>query len=307
MNNSSNRFMKFTVGSDDKKTVRKFLVHHKFSSSQLHNLKNKGGLIYVNHKQRHFDFKLKDGDKILIVMSNEEPSDLITPMKGAVDVIYEDSYLLVINKPPGIASLPAKARDGKTMANLVKAYLIDKKENSSIHLVTRLDRNTSGLMVFAKTSYSHSLLDQILHTDKFQKFYLAMVYGHVEPEAGLIDLPIGIDPKAFYMRNIDHQTGKESRTLYETVEKYPQASLLRLKLLTGRTHQIRVHLTAIGHPIIGDDMYSKKVDPRMPRQALHCYRLNIVHPVTKELLKLEAPLPDDMVMLDSVLRGEKNG
>jgi len=307
MNNSSNRFMKFTVGSDDKKTVRKFLVHHKFSSSQLHNLKNKGGLIYVNHKQRHFDFKLKDGDKILIVMSNEEPSDLITPMKGAVDVIYEDSYLLVINKPPGIASLPAKARDGKTMANIVKAYLIDKKENSSIHLVTRLDRNTSGLMVFAKTSYSHSLLDQILHTDKFQKFYLAMVYGHVEPEAGLINLPIGIDPKAFYMRNIDHQTGKESRTLYETVEKYPQASLLRLKLLTGRTHQIRVHLTAIGHPIIGDDMYSKKVDPRMPRQALHCYRLNIVHPVTKELLKLEAPLPDDMVMLDSVLRGEKNG
>jgi len=299
--------MKFTVGSDDKKTVRKFLVHHKFSSSQLHNLKNKGGLIYVNHKQRHFDFKLKDGDKVLIVMSNEEPSDLITPMKGAVDVIYEDSYLLVINKPPGIASLPAKARDGKTMANLVKAYLIDKKENSSIHLVTRLDRNTSGLMVFAKTSYSHSLLDQILHTDKFQKFYLAMVYGHVEPESGLIDLPIGIDPKAFYMRNIDHQTGKESRTLYETVEKYPQASLLRLKLLTGRTHQIRVHLTAIGHPIIGDDMYSKKVDPRMPRQALHCYRLNIVHPVTKELLKLEAPLPDDMVMLDSVLRGEKNG
>lgn len=299
--------MKFTVGSDDKKTVRKFLVHHKFSSSQLHNLKNKGGLIYVNHKQRYFDFKLKDGDKILIVMSNEEPSDLITPMKGAVDVIYEDSYLLVINKPPGIASLPAKARDGKTMANLVKAYLIDKKENSSIHLVTRLDRNTSGLMVFAKTSYSHSLLDQILHTDKFQKFYLAMVYGHVEPEAGLIDLPIGIDPKAFYMRNIDYQTGKESRTLYETVEKYPQASLLRLKLLTGRTHQIRVHLTAIGHPIIGDDMYSKKVDPRMPRQALHCYRLNIVHPVTKELLKLEAPLPDDMVMLDSVLRGEKNG
>ena len=80
-----------------------------------------------------------------------------------------------------------------------------------------------------------------------------------------------------------------------------------MKLLTGRTHQIRVHLTAIGHPIIGDDMYSKKVDPRMPRQALHCYRLNIVHPVTKELLKLEAPLPDDMVMLDSVLRGEKNG
>lgn len=305
--NKNNRFLKFTIDSNDKKTVRKFLVQHKFSSSQLHNLKNKGGLVFVNHKQRHFDFKLKDGDNLLVVLNVEEPSDLIVPMPGKIDVIYEDSYLLVVNKSAGIASLPAKAKDSQTMANLVKAYLIAKKENSSIHLVTRLDRNTSGLMVFAKTSYSHSLLDQILHTEDFQKFYLAMVYGQVEPSKGLIDLPIGIDPRAFYMRNIDHQQGKDSKTLYETVKRYPCASLLKLKLLTGRTHQIRVHLTAIGHPIIGDDMYSKKIDERMPRQALHCYRLNIVHPVTKRLLKLKAPLPQDMVMLDSVLRGEKNG
>jgi len=136
---------------------------------------------------------------------------------------------------------------------------------------------------------------------------LAMVYGQVKPESGLINLPIGIDPAAFYMRIIDHETGKESQTLYETVENYANGSLLKLKLLTGRTHQIRVHLTAIGHPIIGDDMYSRKIDSRMPRQALHCYRLNIVHPVTKVLLKLEAPLPEDMVMLKNVLRGEKNG
>lgn len=305
--NKSNRILKFTIGDNDKKNVRKFLVQHKFSSSQLHNLKNKGGLIFVNHKQRHFDFRLKNGDEILIILNSEEPSDLIAPMSGPVDVIYEDSYILVVNKPPGIASLPAKARSGKTMANVVKGYLIAKKENPTIHLVTRLDRNTSGLMVFAKTSYAHSLLDQILHSEDFQKFYLAMTYGQVMPESGLIDLPIGIDPDAFYMRNIDYQKGKPSRTIYETVEKFSDASLLKLKLLTGRTHQIRVHLTAIGHPIIGDDMYSGKVDKRINRQALHCYRLNIVHPVTKKLLKLRAPLPKDMVMLKSVLRGEKNG
>lgn len=305
--NNNNRYLKFTIGTDDKKVIRKFLVQHKFSSSQLHNLKNKGGLIFVNHKQRHFDYKMRTGDSMLIVMSLEEPSDLIKPMKGAIDVVFEDEYLLVVNKPPGIASLPAKALDSKTMANLVKNYLIEKKENSSIHLVTRLDRNTSGLMVFAKTSYSHSLLDQILHTEDFQKYYLALVYGQVQPDHGLIDLPIGIDKKAFYMRAIDHDSGKESRTLYQTVEKYSEASLLKLKLLTGRTHQIRVHLTAIGHPIIGDDMYSKKIDSRMKRQALHCFELKIIHPVTKELLKLEAPLPKDMVMLKSVLRGESNG
>jgi len=302
-----NRFLKFTIGEDDKKIIRKFLVHNKFSSSQLHNLKNKGGLIFVNHKQRHFDFKMKNGDNLLIVLNEEEPSDMIKPMKGSLNIVYEDSYLLVVNKPPGIASLPAKAKDGKTLANIVKAYLISKKENSSIHLVTRLDRNTSGLMVFAKTSYSHSLLDQILHTEKFQKYYLAMVYGQVNPPSGEIDLPIGIDSKLFYKRVISQEKGKPSQTLYETVETFSNASLLRLKLLTGRTHQIRVHLSAIGHPIIGDDMYSGKIDTRMSRQALHCYQLNIVHPVTKVLLKLKAPLPTDMVMLKSVLRGEKNG
>ncbi|PMD73284.1 RluA family pseudouridine synthase [Companilactobacillus nuruki] len=305
--NKNNRILKFTIGENDKKIIRKFLVQHKFSSSQLHNMKNKGGLIYVNHKQRHFNFKMKIGDQMLIILNTEEPSDLIEPMKGKIDVVYEDSYLLVVNKPPGIASLPAKAKDSQTMANLVKAYLIEKNENSSIHLVTRLDRNTSGLMVFAKTSYAHSLLDQILHTEDFQKYYLAMVYGQIDPKEGLIDLPIGIDPIAFYMRNIDHDNGKPSKTIYETLETYPNASLLKLKLLTGRTHQIRVHVNAIGHPIIGDDMYSGKVDTRMNRQALHCYQLNIVHPVTKELLKLQAPLPEDMVMLMGVLRGEKNG
>lgn len=295
------------INHHDKKTIRKFLVQHKFSSSQLHNLKNKGGQIFVNHKQRHFNFQLHDGDEMLIVLNSEEPSDLIKPMTGPVDIIFEDDYLLVVNKPPGIASLPAKARDSKTMANLVKAYLISKKENSTIHLVTRLDRDTSGLMVFAKTSYAHSLLDQILHTENFQKFYLAMIYGHVEPKEGLIDLPIGIDPKAFYKRAIDHRTGKNSQTIYKTVEDYATGSLLELKLLTGRTHQIRVHLSAIGHPIIGDDMYSQKIDPRINRQALHCYNLQIVHPVTKELLNLKAPLPQDMVILKSVLRGERNG
>lgn len=291
------------INRHDKKTVRKFLIQHKFSSSQLHNMKNKGGRIFVNHKQRHFNFQLHNGDEILIVLNSEEPSDLISPMTGAVDVIFEDDYLLIVNKPPGIASLPAKARDSKTMANLVKGYLISKKENSTIHLVTRLDRDTSGLMVFAKTSYAHSLLDQILHTENFQKFYLAMIYGQVQPQEGLIDLPIGIDPEAFYKRAIDHQVGKKSQTIYKTIEDYPTGSLLELKLLTGRTHQIRVHLSAIGHPIIGDDMYSGRIDPRIKRQALHCYNLKIVHPITKDLLNLKAPLPEDMVILKSMLKG----
>ncbi|MFC6324232.1 RluA family pseudouridine synthase [Companilactobacillus baiquanensis] len=299
----NNRFLKFIIQKTDKKILRKFLIQHNFSSSQLHNLKNKGGKIYVNHKQRHFNFKMEIGDTLLVVLNDEEPSDLIEPMKGDLDVIFEDKYLLVVNKQPGIASLPAKARTSKTVANMVKYYLQEKHENSSIHLVTRLDRDTSGLMVFAKNSYTHSLLDQILHSNDFQKFYLAIVYGKVTPSKGLIDLPIGIDPEAFYLRTIDYKLGKESRTVYETIENYEKDSMLKLKLLTGRTHQIRVHLSAIGHPIIGDEMYSLKKDPRINRQALHCYQLQIVHPVTKKLLKLTAPIPPDMVLLRSVLKG----
>lgn len=299
----NNRFLKFVIQETDKKILRKFLIQHNFSSSQLHNLKNKGGQIYINHKQRHFNFKMQTGDTLLVVLNNEQPSDLIEPMEGQLDVIYEDKYLLVVNKPPGLASLPAKARSSRTMANVVKYYLQSKKENSSIHLVTRLDRDTSGLMVFAKNSYTHSLLDQILHSDDFKKYYLALVYGKVQPQNGLIDLPIGIDPKAFYLRSIDYKLGKESRTIYKTVENYENDSMLKLKLLTGRTHQIRVHLSAIGHPIIGDEMYSLKKDPRINRQALHCYQLQIIHPVTKKLLKLTAPIPEDMVLLRSALKG----
>ncbi|WP_125587745.1 RluA family pseudouridine synthase [Companilactobacillus jidongensis] len=300
---NNNRYLKFTIKDTDKKILRKFLEHQHFSSSQLHNLKNKGGQIFVNHKQRHFDFKMKTDDSLLVVLNDEQPSTLIEPMAGEVDVIYEDEYLLVVNKPPGIASLPAKARTSKTMANVVKYYLEAKHENSSIHLVTRLDRDTSGLMVFAKNSYTHSLLDQILHTDGFKKYYLALIDGQMEPASGLIDLPIGIDPKAYYLRVIDWQKGKDSQTMYKTVERFKTASLLRLKLLTGRTHQIRVHLSATGHPIIGDEMYSHRKDNRIDRQALHCYELDIIHPITKCLLKLKAPIPQDMVLLRGMLKG----
>ncbi|WP_125771382.1 RluA family pseudouridine synthase [Companilactobacillus furfuricola] len=300
---TSKRFLKFVIGQDDKKIIRKFLTHQRFSSSQLHNLKNKGGLIFVNHKQRHFNFKMKSGDHLLIVMSEEKPSDLIKPMPGKLDVIFEDEYMLVINKPPGIASLPAKARTSKTMANVVKAYLQNKHENGTIHLVTRLDRDTSGLMVFAKNSYAHSMLDQILHSDKFEKFYLAIIQGQLTPRFGKVDLPIGIDKTAFYLRAIDFENGKPSQTLYWTEEIFPKASIVRLKLLTGRTHQIRVHMKAIGHPIVGDYNYTQRVDPLIDRQALHCAELKIFHPITQQQLDLIAPLPADMTELCQKLRG----
>lgn len=279
------------------------MTQKKFSSSQLHNLKNKAGMIFVNHKKRHFDFKMKTGDEILIVMGEEIPSDLIAPMPGDLDVIFEDEYLLVVNKPPGIASLPAKARTSKTVANIAKYYLQQNGGNSTIHLVTRLDRDTSGLMVFAKNSYAHSMLDQILHSDHFQKYYLAIVYGKMNQNQGLIDLPIGIDKDEFYKRTIDHQAGKESQTLYSIVETFDNATLIRLKLLTGRTHQIRVHMKAVGHPIVGDYMYTNKVEPMIGRQALHCAELKIIHPVTNQQLDLIAPLPKDMTELCQKLRG----
>ncbi|WP_099974408.1 RluA family pseudouridine synthase [Lactobacillus terrae] len=297
------RIFKYIVQDNDPKNIRKFLSHKNFSESQLHKIRNKDGRVYVNKKERHLNFAIKSGDVLSVVMSSEIGSDLIVPIHADLDVIYEDQYLLIINKKPGIASLPSKNRESYTVANIVKYYLQENHQDDSIHLVTRLDRNTSGLMVFAKDSYTHSRLDQILHSDKFQKYYYAIVYGVMNPLSGVINKPIGIDPDYYYRRCIDAENGKESKTAYRTIKDYGEYSLIELQLYTGRTHQIRVHTSSVGHPIIGDNMYSGKKDELIDRQALHCAKLKIFHPMKDIWLELEAPMPYDMQRVLNELGG----
>ncbi|WP_155286243.1 RluA family pseudouridine synthase [Lacticaseibacillus zhaodongensis] len=276
--------------------LQHFMLTQGFSSAQLTRLKFHGGSVYVNHKQRKTTFMLHDGDIVRVIMAPEVPADAVVATPGAIDIIYEDRDLLIVNKPAGTASIPAANKQPDSMANLVKAYLQRSgAESTAIHVVTRLDRDTSGLMIFAKHSFAHTLLDRQLHTADMDKQYLALSSGPVPMAAhGWIILRLGLSD-GFYMRRAVVPQGKISVTEYATLAQRGRYALSRVYLHTGRTHQIRVHFAAIGRPLLGDTLYGGELPTG--RQALHCSDLTVRQPFTGELLHLHAPLPADMQAL----------
>ncbi len=269
--------------------------------AQLTRLKYHGGAIYVNHKQRKTAFTIRRGDVVRVVMAPEIPADAVVATPGPVDIVYEDRDLLVVNKPAGTASIPAANRADDSMANFVKYYLQQSgAESTSIHVVTRLDRDTSGLMIFAKHSFAHTLMDRQLHTRTLDKQYLAVSSGRVPlMKHGWIVLPLGLSDD-FYMRRAVVPNGKKSVTEYETLAQRGNYALTRVFLHTGRTHQIRVHFASIGRPLVGDSLYGGEM--LLGRQALHCSDLYIQHPFTGEKLHLHAPLTRDMQALVTKLQ-----
>ncbi|WP_270768531.1 RluA family pseudouridine synthase [Lacticaseibacillus rhamnosus] len=278
-----------------------FLKQQGFSRAQLKKLRYQGGFIFVNKRQRHTAYSLRNGDRILVQTAPEQAAASVVPYEHEFPICYEDDDYLVVNKPAGVASIPAVGRRNDSMANMVKAYLIKTHaESQAVHVVTRLDRDTSGLMVFAKHSLAHSLLDRQLHSENFLKQYLALVRSKSLLSAhGWIILPIGVST-GFYMRRVVSETGKPSVTEYQTLAQNSHAAAVLVTLHTGRTHQIRVHFAAIGHPLFGDDLYNRQADD-FKRQALHCAHLRFWQPLQKQWLDLHAPLPTDMAKLSDHL------
>ncbi|WP_461226927.1 RluA family pseudouridine synthase [Lacticaseibacillus suihuaensis] len=277
-----------------------FLKAQGLSSIQLKRMKYRKGYVFVNHRQRTTDFRLRPGDVVLVQLAPEVPVDTVVPTPGTLDIVYEDPYLLVVNKPAGVASIPDAAKGNDSMANFVKAYLATSgAESTAIHVVTRLDRDTSGLMLFAKHGFVHSLLDRQLHSRDLVKRYLAFVQGAALAPHGWLVLPIG-RTQEFYMKRGVVLGGKPSVTEYRRLARSGQASLVLVTLHTGRTHQIRVHFAAIGHPLFGDDLYGGS-QRLIGRQALHCATLDLWHPVLHTKLHLTAALPSDMVSLGDKL------
>lgn len=281
--------------------LQKFLIQEGLSMAQLTRLKYHGGAIYVNHKQRKTAFTIRRGDVVRVVMAPEIPADAVVATPGPVDIVYEDRDLLVVNKPAGTASIPAANRADDSMANFVKYYLQQSgAESTSIHVVTRLDRDTSGLMIFAKHSFAHTLMDRQLHTRTLDKQYIAVSSGRVPlMKHGWIVLPLGLSDD-FYMRRAVVPNGKKSVTEYETLAQRGNYALTRVFLHTGRTHQIRVHFASIGRPLVGDSLYGGEM--LLGRQALHCSDLYIQHPFTGAKLHLHAPLTRDMQALVTKLQ-----
>ena len=212
--------------------------------------------------------------------------------------------MLILNKPAGLAVHQSTRDPGEcTLENALSAYL---PQGDYVHPVSRLDRGTTGIMTVAKSGYVHDLLRRMLHSEDFRREYLGLARGLVEPESGMILLPIGFSPGSNYKRAV-REGGQASVTEYSTVRRCGGCTLLRLIPRTGRTHQLRVHMAAIGFPLLGDWLYGEQ-DAAIVRPALHSYALWLKHPLTGEVLHLTAELPEDMEarMRAELQFGEKN-
>lgn len=247
--------------------------------------------IKVNRKTVKLDYILREGDHLSISLISEETQN-ITPEDIPIHIVYEDDAILILNKEPYMVVHPTKTHLGGTLSNAVMHHYQSKGERTIIRLISRLDMNTSGLIILAKNQFVHSRISQNMQDDQYDKYYVAMVKGDFPDSLSLIDLPIYRDGPGAFNRIVDER-GQESRTEVTVLERKNGYTLLLLKLLTGRTHQIRVHLSHMGYPIIGDELYGGEL-LHMKRQALHAVSLSFVHPVTGERMDVFADLLEDM-------------
>jgi 23S rRNA pseudouridine1911/1915/1917 synthase len=250
----------------------------------------------VNGKEVKLNYKLKEED-IIEVTVNAEESQNIEGEDLNIKVIYEDDDLLIVDKPPFMVVHPTKSHPRGTLANGVIHHFRSNNDNSIVRLVSRLDRDTSGLIMIAKNQFSHMNLAKSMEKNLIKKSYLAVIHGNPENQEGTIDLPIG-RPTDETIKRAVLENGQRSITHYKIKESYNEGALVELLLETGRTHQIRVHLSYVGCPIYGEQLYSDFNDEELiSRQALHAYALSLPHPRSGEILNFESDLPEDMIKL----------
>ena len=266
----------------------------RISGSFLTRLKWRPGAILLNGQPATVAALVRAGDTVTADVS-DLPGDNphIRPVDYPLDILWEDQDLLILNKPAGIAIHPAAlTEETVTVAGAVCRYL----GQGSFHCVNRLDRGTTGVMAVAKTGYVHRLCMEQLHSGDFRRTYLAVCRGCPDPAAGSIDLPIGRQADSLLQRRIDPQ-GAPAHTDYEVLETQNGLSLLRLVPQTGRTHQLRLHMSAVGHPLVGDWLYGTEDKSLLSRPALHSYAVHLRHPITGQELDVTAPIPEDMLRL----------
>lgn len=276
--------------------LKEFLKQKLNFSSRFVRSAARDGRININNKKTFLSSKLKTGDIVEIILNKEE-SQNITPQKMDINIAYEDNDIIVVNKSPGMVVHPTKRYTENTLANGLLYYFQQTGQNCIVRLVSRLDMDTSGLIIIAKNQFSHSMLAKEMEGDSFEKSYLALVHGHMDEKEGKIDLPIYRPGEGSLQRVVDER-GQRSVTHYSVVESFKECEILKLTLETGRTHQIRVHLSHLGHPIYGDLLYNEFDDKDLiGRQALHAYRLAFKHPTSGEIITLETDLPEDIKSL----------
>jgi len=278
------------------------------SRSQVQRLIREGAVL-VNGEPSRASHIPAPGDLIRV----EAPDPQITtpaPEAIPLTVVYEDAYLLVLDKPPGLVVHPASGHHSGTVVNALLAHRpdiaaadLDPQRPGIVH---RLDRDTSGLLVVATTREVQAALQAACRGREVEKEYVALVHGRVEPEAAAIEAPIGRDPHNRQRMAVVPEGGRYALTRYQVLEYLPDSTLLTLRPATGRTHQIRVHLASIGHPVVGDRTYGpRRGQPQAPRQLLHASALRFTHPVTQQPVVIESPLPPDLQRVLERLRARR--
>lgn len=285
-------FLEYKVINNNYKNINQILKQEfKLSARLMHKvIINK--LVLLNNKQIDTRSSINIGDNVKIDLNYEEENDNIVPVKMNLDILYEDDCLLIINKPAGIAVHPSILHFEDSLSNGIRFYFDSIGLKKKIRPVNRLDLDTSGIIVFAKNEFVQECLIRQMNNNIFKKEYIAIVTGHLKEKSGVINLPIARKENSIIERCISEK-GQNAITKYEVIKELDSISVVKCFLETGRTHQIRVHFMAIGHPLIGDSLYGSK-SSLINRQALHCYSISFVHPITKEVLNITCNLPKDM-------------
>lgn len=275
------------------KKIKDFLKNDLgLSKRSIISLKKNMG-IRINEIPIYVDYILKQGDRLELLCKEELHQDIV-PQEMDLDIIYEDEYIIVLNKPASMPVHPTKNHYTGTLSNGLCNYFIQKKDSFPIRPINRLDKDTSGLVVFAKSSHVQYVFSKLENKD-FQKEYIAIVQGIVKNSQGIIDMPI-VRESDISIKRIVSDKGNNALTYYTVLKRLKDSTILKVKLGTGRTHQIRVHMSYLGHPIVGDDIYGSKSEI-ISRQALHAFRINLLHPFLEKRIKILAKLPDDIKKL----------
>ena len=285
------RFYHKVTTEDENMELREIIRKHFDFSARLRNRIKREKLVMVNGISTPGWKKPAVGDEISITLPDEtsgfEPQDIL------LDIVYEDDDLMIINKQPGLIVHPTKGHPSGTVANALMHYMEQAGNPFKIRFVNRLDMDTSGLLIVAKNSYCQNDFTKQMRENTIEKRYIAIVKGIIDSDEGTVELPIG-RPDPDNVRRGVMEGGAPSVTHYKVIDRYREHTMVELLLETGRTHQIRVHMSHIGHPVLGDWLYDGTNTPFIDRQALHAAYLTFTHPMTKERCTFSAPLPEDI-------------
>lgn len=300
------------LADEDNKRIDSWLAEKlkELSRTYIQKLIN-DNLVLVNNSSVKANYKLKFGDEVLVTIPGVEKPDII-PENIDLDIIYEDNSLLIINKAKGMVIHPAAGNYSGTLVNALMNYcgenLSNIGGNTRPGIIHRLDKDTSGILIVAKNNEVHKKLSNSLKAHCIKRVYIALVKGVIKENTGKINLPIGRHPVNRKKMTVDTKNGREAITYFSVLERFSNAAYVELRLVTGRTHQIRVHMSHIGHPIIGDSVYGGKYRNHnygIKGQALHAKLVGFNHPTTGEYIEYEAEPPDDFKALLDRLRNDR--